>query len=137
VLGRGAIASGCGIVLLLVSVLAIQIALALVFDPRYRDFPAAPLTCVVMPFVVHALFGNTSDVTPNAESVTAAILAASAIIILVNETFANWQAVWLSLVLFALAAVLVRGHFRRLIRWNEASRSARRSAEGLRISSNT
>jgi exo-beta-1,3-glucanase (GH17 family) len=134
---RGAIENGSGIVLLLVSVLAVQIGLALVFDPRYRDFPAAPLTCAVMPFVVHALFGNTSDVTPNAEMVTAAVLAASAIIIVVNETLANWQAVWLSLVLLALAATLLGGYFRRIIRWSDAGRSARRSAQRHRLSSNT
>jgi glucan 1,3-beta-glucosidase len=136
-LRRGAIENSCGTVLLLVSVLAVQIALPLVFDPRYRDFPAAPLTCAVIPFVVHALFGNRCNVTPNAEMATAAVLAASAIVIVVNETFANWQAVWLSLVFLALAATLVGGDFRRIIRWNDAAGSARRSAEGRRLSSNT
>src|SRR6185437_10702179 len=32
-------------------VMSFVIALALVFDPRYRDFPFAPLTAAVVPFV--------------------------------------------------------------------------------------
>jgi glucan 1,3-beta-glucosidase len=123
---RGVIENGCGVALLLVSVLAIQIALALVFDPRYRDLPAAPLTCAVIPFVVHALFGNASDVTPNAEMASAAVLALSAITIIVNESFANWQAVWLSLVFLALAATLVRGYILRIIRSIGAGRPEQR-----------
>jgi exo-beta-1,3-glucanase (GH17 family) len=134
---RGVIESSCGVVLLLVSVLAIQIALALVFDPRYRDLPAAPLTCAVIPFVVRALFGNASDVTPNAEMASAAVLALSAITIIVNESFANWQAVWLSLVFLALAATLVRGYFFRIIRSINAGRRVRRSERRHRLSSST
>ena len=134
---RAAIENSCGVVLLLVSVLAIQIALALVFDPRYRDFPAAPLTCAVIPFVVHALFGNASDAAPNAEMASAAVLALSAIIIVVNESIANWQAVWLSLVFLALAATLVRGYFLRFFRSFNAGRQARRSEQRHRISSST
>ena len=35
--------------------LAIVTALGLVFDPRYRDFPFAPLTAVAVPFLTHSL----------------------------------------------------------------------------------
>ena len=34
--------------------LAILTALGLVFDPRYRDFPFAPLTAAGVPFLVHS-----------------------------------------------------------------------------------
>ena len=131
----GAIANGCGVVLLLVSVLAIQIALGLVFDPRYRDFPAAALTAAVTPFVVHALFRNADDVTANAEMAAAAVLALSAGGIVVSESFANWQAVWLSLALFALAATLVRGKFLWFVRWVDPGRTTRRPRQPHRLSS--
>ena len=35
--------------------LAILAALGLVFDPRYRDFPFAPLTAAVVPFFMHSV----------------------------------------------------------------------------------
>jgi len=133
---RGAIENSCGVVLLFVSVLAIQIALGLAFDPRYRDFPAAALTCAVIPFVVHALF-DASDVRPNAETATAIVLVLSAITIVVTESFANWQAVWLSLVFLALAATLVRGYLLRILRRVDAGRQARRSERRRRLSSRT
>ncbi len=47
-LGRAA-----GAILLAVMLLALLIALGLVFDPRYKDFPFAPLTAAILPFVVH------------------------------------------------------------------------------------
>ena len=37
------------------TVLAVQSALALSFDPRYRDFPFAPLTAAAVPFLLLAL----------------------------------------------------------------------------------
>ena len=40
-----------GVVLIAAVVLAIQIALGLVFDPRYKDFPFAPLTAAIVPLV--------------------------------------------------------------------------------------
>jgi len=43
-----------------------------------------------------------------AESVFAAVLAASAITIVLNEGFANWQALWLAAVLIGLALSLTR-----------------------------
>ena len=37
---------------MVLTVLAVQSALALSFDPRYRDFPFAPLTAAAVPFVL-------------------------------------------------------------------------------------
>ena len=36
----------------MLTVLAMQSALALSFDPRYRDFPFAPLTAAALPFLL-------------------------------------------------------------------------------------
>ena len=44
-----------GLALLALTVLALQSALALAFDPRYRDFPFAPLTAAAVPFLLLAL----------------------------------------------------------------------------------
>ncbi|NJL08451.1 MAG: hypothetical protein HC900_09460, partial [Methylacidiphilales bacterium] len=45
------------LLLMVVSVLAIQSALGLVFDPRYKDFPFAALSAAVMPLMVLAFSG--------------------------------------------------------------------------------
>ena len=37
---------------MVLTVLAVQSALALSFDPRYRDFPFAPLTAAALPFLL-------------------------------------------------------------------------------------
>ena len=47
------VATSAGVILIATMLLAFVVALALVFDPRYRDFPFAPLTAAVVPFVVH------------------------------------------------------------------------------------
>ena len=43
-----------GLLLVALTALAIQSALALSFDPRYRDFPFAPMTGALVPFVLIA-----------------------------------------------------------------------------------
>jgi len=45
---------------------------------------------------------------PAAERVAAAVLALSAVYIAINETFANWQAIWLCAALLALAFILLQ-----------------------------
>ncbi|RAI42676.1 beta-(1-6) glucans synthase [Rhodoplanes roseus] len=95
--------------LVLVAGLAVQTALGLVFDPRYRDFPFAALTAGTVPFLLMAVV---SPVGPGrrgpAETIVAVALVLSAVFIVLNETVANWQAVWLSLGLVALALTLRR-----------------------------
>jgi exo-beta-1,3-glucanase (GH17 family) len=93
-----------GVILLVVMLLAFVVALGLVFDPRYRDFPFAPLTAAVLPFIVHGLLiGRPKGVRGAAEVSAACVLALSVAYIAFNESFANWQSLWLSLVLAGLA----------------------------------
>jgi len=125
ILGRAAqrprdiVVLALGIVLIAVAVLSVQAALGLVFDPRYRDFPFAPLTAATVPLLLvtkrkpiikgKALARWKQRLQgPAAESAVAATLAASAVYIVYNESFANWQAVWFSAALLALAFTLLQ-----------------------------
>jgi hypothetical protein len=85
----------------------VQSALALSFDPRYRDFPFAPMTASVVPFVL------VSYVAPRrkggrllAEALAAAVAVLCALFIVWNETPANWQATWFAATLAGLALSL-------------------------------
>jgi exo-beta-1,3-glucanase (GH17 family) len=103
-LGRAA-----GGILIAAMMLAFLVALSLVFDPRYRDFPFAPLTAAVLPFVIHGLLiGRAKGVRGVAEMSAACVLALSVIYIVFNETFANWQSLWVCAVLAALALNLAQ-----------------------------
>jgi glucan 1,3-beta-glucosidase len=103
-LGRAA-----GAILVAVLLLAFLVALGLVFDPRYRDFPFAPLTAAVVPFVVHGfLVGRGKGTRGVAEMSGACVLALSVIYIAFNETFANWQSLWVCALLAALALNLAQ-----------------------------
>jgi glucan 1,3-beta-glucosidase len=125
ILGRAAqrppnvVALALGVLMIALAVLAVQAALGLVFDPRYRDFPFAPLTGATAPLLLiikrkggikGALLARWKRhlQAPAAESAVAATLAASAVYIVCNESFANWQAVWLSAALLALAFTLLQ-----------------------------
>ena len=103
-LGRAA-----GAIMLAVVLLAFLVALGLVFDPRYRDFPFAPLTAAILPFVVHGfLVGRAKGTRGIAEMSAACVLALSVVYIVFNETFANWQSLWVCAVLAALAFSLAQ-----------------------------
>ena len=100
---------GLGVTFVATTVMALVVALGLVFDPRYRDFPFAPLTAATIPLLV------LSVATPRrgggrgvAELVAATTLAGSAIYIALNEGFDNWQAVWLCAAMAGLAVTLFR-----------------------------
>jgi len=93
---------------LAVTVLALQAALGLTFDPRYRDFPYAPLTAAVVPLAFLAARMRGAGARPLAEIAASVILVISAIYIAFNESFVNWQALWFCAVLVALAAILTR-----------------------------
>ena len=98
-----------GWLLLILCVLAVQSGLALAFDPRYRDFPFAPLTCAAVPFLLVAfLVPQSAGSRPAAEKVAAWVLVLAAAAIAVNEGFANWQAVWCCVAFAALAFSLAR-----------------------------
>jgi glucan 1,3-beta-glucosidase len=107
---RDQFAFALGALLIVLVVLAVQGALGLVFNPRYRDFPFAPLTGAVMPFVVLMTgLPSRKDVRANAETVAAATLAVCAVYIALSETFANWQSLWFCAGLIALAVSLLPG----------------------------
>jgi glucan 1,3-beta-glucosidase len=99
-----------GAAFILLVLLALQAALNLVFDPRYPDIPFAPLSGAVVSFVVLTFSTPrpTKGLRPAAERVAAAVLALSAVYIAINETFANWQAVWFCAALLALAFILLQ-----------------------------
>ena len=98
-----------GMTLIGVALLALQVALGLVFDPRYRDFPYAPLTAAMEPFMVLAVFAPRGvGSRPVAELAAAATLAVSAIYIALNESFVNWQALWIAAILMAFSITLFR-----------------------------
>jgi exo-beta-1,3-glucanase (GH17 family) len=96
-----------GILLITLALLAVSGALGLVFDPRYRDFAFAPLTGAAVPLLFLARW-DLRRKAPPAELLMAATLLASAIYIVLNEGFANWQACWFGAGLCALAFTLAR-----------------------------
>ena len=88
---------------------AIYATLGLVFDPRFRDFPDAALTASIAPFaLLFAMRPQRSGTRPLAELIAAASLAASAIYIALNESLANWQALWFAAALFVLSFTLAQ-----------------------------
>jgi glucan 1,3-beta-glucosidase len=98
-----------GGIFLVLLVLAVEEALGLVFDPRYRDIVFAPLTGAMLPFLMLS-FSVPRPVGPRAmaESAAAVLLAAAAVYIVFNESFANWQAVWFGAALIGLSVTLAR-----------------------------
>jgi exo-beta-1,3-glucanase (GH17 family) len=99
-----------GGILIALMLVTVEAALGLVFDPRYRDIPFAPLTAATVPFLV-LLFTTPRPAGQRAvaETAAAAVLAVSAIYIAFNESFANWQAVWFCGGLIGLAVMLALG----------------------------
>ncbi len=98
-----------GGILIVLTLLSVETALGLVFDPRYRDLPFAPQSGAALPFLVLA-FSSASRFGPRAmaETAAAATLALAALYIACNETFANWQAIWLCAGFLVLAVILER-----------------------------
>jgi len=91
------------------TVLAVQSALALSFNPRYRDFPFAPLTAAALPFLLLSFVAAPAGgARSRAEMVAAAVLVPCAVFIIWNETLANWQAFWFAAVLALVAFSLLR-----------------------------
>jgi glucan 1,3-beta-glucosidase len=106
---RDALPLMLGLILILLCVLAMEAALALAFDPRYRDFPFAPLTSAAVPFLLLSLMrSRPPGPRAIAEAAAAAVLALCAVVVVWNETLANWQALWFAGALIAVAITLVR-----------------------------
>ncbi len=98
-----------GALLIAATLLALVAALGLVFDPRYRDFPFAPLTAAAVPFFVHSVTAWRPLGRHGAAEWTAAgMLALSVPYLVLNESVANWQSLWLCAALTVLAFSLVR-----------------------------
>jgi glucan 1,3-beta-glucosidase len=97
-----------GAALIASAVLSVQAALGLVFDPRYRDFPFAPLTAAIAPFLLMVTSWRLRPKPAAAEAVIAATLMAAAVYIVFNEGFANWQALWFAGASAALAITLLQ-----------------------------
>lgn len=101
-----------GLLLVVLTLVALQIALGLVFDPRYKDFPYAPLSAAVGSIFILSLFSTTPFLSATkapralAEHVAAGVLALSLIYVVFNESFLNWQSVWLCGLFAALAFTL-------------------------------
>jgi glucan 1,3-beta-glucosidase len=106
---RGGLHWTLGAVFIVLVLLALQAALGLVFDPRYRDFPFAPLTAAVVPFLVLMVAApRPSGPRAVAETVAGIALIASAGYIAINESFANWQSVWFCAAIAVLGVILLR-----------------------------
>ena len=95
-------------IFMVLTLLSLQEALGLVFDPRYRDFTFAPLGAAAFAFLMLTFTAPANGPRATAETVAAAALAGSAIYIMPNETFANWQAIWFCVAILCVAVTLVR-----------------------------
>jgi glucan 1,3-beta-glucosidase len=90
-------------------VAAIHVALGLVFDPRYKDFPFAALAGPVVALAVLAYTSARGTPQPGAaEIAAAALLAGSALLVIANEGIANWQAASLAALFLLLALTSLR-----------------------------
>lgn len=108
---RDRVAWWLGCLMIAALLVSLSAALALVFDPRYRDFPFAPLTAVAVPFFLHSLLTPRPQGSRGAaELAGAGMIGLSVPYIVLNETFANWQSLWLcaALALFAVSLARVR-----------------------------
>jgi glucan 1,3-beta-glucosidase len=106
------LASALGLVMAATLVLSLQVVLGLVFDPRYKDFPFAPLTAAIVPLALHGLtIASRGGRRGAAETAGATLLILSALYVVPNETFANWQSLWLcaAFAVFAVTLFRVRG----------------------------
>jgi exo-beta-1,3-glucanase (GH17 family) len=84
-----------GFTLIVITLIAAQTALSLVFDARWRDFQFAALTMAVVPlWTVGLLNSPKSGVQPLAEAVFAGLFGAATLYIIFNEGPSNWQSLW-------------------------------------------
>ena len=90
-------------------VVSLHVALGLVFDPRYKDFPVASLTAPVVALFMLAFMRTHGPLRPGPAEIAAALLLfGSSAFIIVNEGIANWQAVWLAILLILMALTTLR-----------------------------
>lgn len=89
-----------------VSVLAVFLALGLVFDPRYREFATSTLAGPAAAFLMLALIAPRIG-SVFSERVFAAVLTVSGIVIAIQEKILNWEALLFAALLLILAGTLV------------------------------
>jgi exo-beta-1,3-glucanase (GH17 family) len=107
--GKDVIALVLAALLVATMVTAMQVALGLVFDPRYKDFPLAALTGPLVALAILAFAGAPAPRRPgSAEIAGATVLAGSAIFVIANEGIANWQALLFASLLVVLALTLLQ-----------------------------
>jgi len=95
--------------LIITCVVALTVVLGLAFDPRYRDFPFAPLTAAIVPLLWLSLFTQRKGGRrAAAENAAAGVLLLSAGYCVFNEGFTNWQSVWFCALICVLAFILLR-----------------------------
>lgn len=98
-----------GMTLIVTTLIGVEIALSLVFDARWRDFPFAALTMAVVPFCAVALLNPPEGgKRPLAEAVFAGLFAAASLYIVFNEGPRNWQSLWTCAAYLVLAITLWR-----------------------------
>ncbi|NEV00316.1 glycosyl hydrolase family 17 protein [Bradyrhizobium uaiense] len=98
-----------GLALIVTVVIGTAAAVGLVFDPRFIDFPFAPLTMAAVPFAAMTLLNPpTKGIRPLAESIFAGIFVGAAVYTLLNEGLENWQALWTCAIFVLLAGTLWR-----------------------------
>ncbi|MBV8916812.1 glycoside hydrolase family 17 protein [Bradyrhizobium sp.] len=84
-----------GLALIVTVVIGTETALGLVFDPRFIDFPFAPLTMAAVPFAAVTLLNPPEKgIRAVAESMFAGVFFVAAIYVGFNEGPANWQSLW-------------------------------------------
>ena len=106
---RDRLAQLMGVVLIAALLLSLLSALGLVFDPRYRDFPFAPMTAAIVPLLTHSFAVRRPEGSRGAAEIGAAVLLVLSVIYIVpNEGLANWQSLWLCAAFAALAFTLWR-----------------------------
>ncbi len=104
---RSVAARVLGFALMATTLVAAEIALGLVFDPRSRDFPFAGLTMAVVPiWTVTLLNRRKSDAGATTEAVFAGLFVAAALYIFFNEGTSNWQSLWTAADFFLFGATL-------------------------------
>ncbi|WP_448033676.1 glycoside hydrolase family 17 protein [Bradyrhizobium liaoningense] len=95
--------------LIVIVVIGTATALGLVFDPRFIDFPFAPLTMAAVPFAAMTLLNPPGKGSrPVTEPLFASVFVGAAVYVGFNEGPANWQAMWTCAAYLLLAAMLWR-----------------------------
>ena len=94
---RDPLALAAGALLIATVLLALNAALGLVFDPRYKDFPFAPLTAAVVPLLMHTLRRSRGGGRAGAAELRRRGDAGACRCPTSRSTrrFANWQSLWL------------------------------------------